>query len=269
MKAEYRSVLPQAPKPKAERQKPEHEVMPLLTATERIARAHDRMMEYMKHELGDEDHVRGPLEKLKPSLTLPQEYADMRFKPDLYIAEPAVIDDMEAAKAEGDLDRVERVRNHLRAMSWDTHGRTDDEVAKTIAKELLEETKAEASGEPRNPFEQRGFDFSDPDVEEWERVIKTLEDIECKGDKVEPATRFVEKKVIEAWRDLIRPFREKKGERSEWPTSYPVAKNPPKLTPEVQKAVDHLVKLRHVRDQLYYHRLFPSHCMYAQRSKTK
>ncbi len=269
MKAEYRAAaMPQPSKPPEQKRSPEY--MPLLTATERIARAHDNMMAYMKNELGNEDHVRGPLEKLKPGFTEPQKYADMRFKPDLYVAEPAVIDDMESAKAEGNLDRVEQIRNHLRAMSWDTHGRTDDEVAKNIAKELLDETRAEASGEPKNPFEQRGFDFSDPDVKDWELVIKALEDIECKGDKVEPPTGFVEKKMIEGWRDLVRAYRQKGAERSQWPTSYPVGKDfVPKLTPQVQKAVDRIVKLRHVRDQLYYHRLFPNHCMYAQRSKTK
>jgi hypothetical protein len=271
MKAErFAWQQPSKPNPKPEQKPASHEVLHLPTMTERIGRAHDNMMRYMKEELGDETRERGALENLNPRKTYPNEYADMRFKPDIYRAEPAILDDLEAAKVAKDEKRIESIRNHLRAISWDSHGRTDDEIAGKIAQELLQESQGEVTGrEPGNPFKQTGFDFSNPDIEGWEKVSGILADGNCKGDVVEPATQFVEKKVVDAWRELIQPFRNKKGERSDWPTSYPVRVNPPKLSKEVQEAVEHLVRLRHVRDQLYYKRLFPQHCMYGQLAKKR
>lgn len=250
MKASYEARMP-APKPEQRR--------PPKTEFERIGDQHDLMMRYVR-SLARGGRKLGELERLDPRIFYPEDYEGMAFKPDLYVVEPAAIDDLELAKKKRDEARVEALRSAIRAMSWASHGRTDDEVASKLASEFLRQSQTELSGDV-GP--QKGFDFAHADPAEWTRVLNALaKDGTCKGDLVEKPTRFVETKIIEAWKELITS--KKKGE-GDWPTSYPVAVDPPKLSEPVRRANDRLVNLRHIRDQLYFWRLYPKHCMYAKK----
>lgn len=253
MKASYEARL-SAPKPEQHR--------PPKTEFERIGDQHDLMMRYVR-SLGRPGRKPGELERLDPRKWYPEDYDGMAFKPDLYVVEPAAIDDLEEAKKKRDEARVEQLRSAIRAMSWASHGRTDDEVAAKLAGEFLRQSQTENAGDTAS---QQGFDFAHADPAEWTRVLNVLGATgTCKGDLVEKPTRFVEKKIIEAWKDLLVEFKTKKRE-SDWPTSYPVAVDPPKLSEPVRRANDRLINLRHIRDQLYFWRLYPQHCMYARSS---
>ncbi|MEK7473839.1 MAG: hypothetical protein AAB668_03915 [Patescibacteria group bacterium] len=228
---------------------------------ERIGDQHDLMMRFVR-SLARPGRKSGELERLDPRIFYPEDYEGMAFKPDLYIVEPAAIDELEDVKKKRDEARVEQLRSAIRAMSWASHGRTDDDVAATLASDFLRKAQSEAE---RDIDSQKGFDFAHADPAEWTRVLNTLgKNGACKGDLVEKPTRFVEKKIVEAWKDLIGEFKDKKKRESDWPTSYPVAVDPPKLSEPVRRADDRLVNLRHIRDQLYFWRLYPQHCMYAK-----
>lgn len=233
-----------------------------MSATERIGNEHALMTQYVRDELGREDHERGPLEKMSPRRFTPHDYAQTAYKPDMYVIEPVVLDDLEEAKAKKDADRLEKIRHHWRAMSWWSHGPTNPEVAGKLASDFLRETQ-----EAREKQSQTGFDYANQDVAEWTRVLNTLKEINCKGSMVAKPTDFIEKKIVEAWMDLIKEFKEKKS-KSEWPTTHDVI-NPPKLSERVQKLSARLTNLRNIHDMLSYQLLYPKHCMYAQLSKTR
>lgn len=249
------------PMPKPAEREPRNDV-------ERIGREHARMMDYVREELGDEEHERGPLERACPRKFDPQEYADMAFLPDLYAIEPAVLDDLDEAKAGGDEVRIEQLRHYIRAMSWATHGRTDDKVAAELAQQFLRETQGETASGGRESRAQTGFDYANPDIAEWTRVLNTVNEIQCRGSMVAKPTNFVEKKIVEGWKELIGHMKQKQR-KSDWPTTYPVKQDPPVLSDDVRRVSDRLAKLRQMRDQLYYQLLYPKHCMYAQQSKIK
>ncbi len=239
-----------------------------MSAVERIGNEHARMTEYVRHELGNEKHERGPLEKLSPRRFQPREYADTAYKPDMYVIEPAVLDDLEDAKTKNDADRIEKIRHHWRAMSWWSHGPTNPEVAGKLAGAFLREAQKEAAGEgTRGKRPQTGFEFAEQDVAEWTRVANTLNEINCKGSMIAKPTDFVEKKISETWKDLIAEFKEnRKG--SEWPTTHDVT-DPPKLSEKVKRLSGKLMNLRNIHDMLLYQLLYPKHCMYAKGSKTE
>ncbi len=254
MKASYEARMPAS---STERHQPPK------SDFERIGDQHDLMMRFVR-SLARPGRKSGELERLDPRKIYPEEYEGMAFKPDLYVVEPAALDALEDAKKKRDEARVEQLRSAIRAMSWASHGRTDDEVAATLASDFLRKAQSEAEHATDS---QKGFDFAHADPAEWTRVLNALaKDGTCKGDLVEKPTRFVEKKIVETWKDLIGEFKTKKRE-SDWPTSYPVAVDPPKLSESVRRVNDRLVDLRHVRDQLYFWRLYPKHCMYAKGSK--
>ncbi len=249
MKAEERRVFP-AP---AEQ--------PPKTDVERIGDQHALMMRYVR-SLAKPGRKPGTLERLDPRTFDPEDYEAMAFRPDLYVIEPAAIDDLERAKAEGKERHVEIMRSVIRAMSWPSHGRTDDEVASALAAGFLKHAQERSMGHAKP---QTGFEFADPDLAEWTRVLNALgRDGSCKGEAIEKPTRFVEVQIVGAWKELLGQFQKKQRRDSEWPTSYPVAVDPPKLSPAVAAVADRLVKLRHIRDQLYFWRLYPKHCMYAK-----
>jgi hypothetical protein len=228
------------------------------------------MTEYVRDELGREDHERGPLEKMSPRRFTPHDYAQIAYKPDMYVIEPAVLDDLEEAKAQEKKDggaRLEKIRHHWRAMSWWSHGPTNTDVASKLSEAFLHEAQKIAAGEGSHEKQQTGFEFSNQDVAEWARVLNTLKEINCKGSMVAKPTDFIEKKITEAWIDLIKEFKDRKN-KSEWPTTHDVV-NPPKLSERVQKLSTRLTNLRNIHDMLSYQLLYPKHCMYAQLSKAK
>jgi hypothetical protein len=254
MKASYEARMPAS---NTERHQPPK------SEFERIGDQHDLMMRFVR-SLARPGRRSGELERLDPRKFYPEDYEGMAFKPDLYVVEPAALDALEDAKKKRDEARVEQLRLAIRAMSWASHGRTDDDVAAKLAGEFLRQSQTETAGDTGA---QKGFDFAHADPAEWTRVLNALaQDGTCKGDLVEKPTRFVEKKIVEAWKDLIGEFKTKKRE-SDWPTSYPVAVDPPKLSEPVRRANGRLVNLRHIRDQLYFWRLYPQHCMYAKQGK--
>lgn len=252
MKAEYRASPPEAETPKRP-----------VAEFERLGDQHALMMRYVR-SLAKPGRKPGPLEKTDPRRFYPEEYEAMAFRPDLYVVEPAAIDDLERAKAEGKAKLVTALRAVIRAMSWPSHGRTDDTVASNLAAEFLKRAQESSTGHAKP---QTGFEFADPDLAEWTRVLNALGQIECKGDAVEKPTDFVERQIFETWKELLGEFRNKKSATSDWPTSWPVAVNPPRLSQKIARVNERLVKLRHIRDQLYFQRLFPNLCMYANRGR--
>jgi hypothetical protein len=234
---------------------------------ERIGDQHGIMVRYIQ-SLARRGRKQGELERLDPRKFFPKDYTDVRFCPDLYVVEPAVLDDLEAAKKRHDAERVEALRSVIRAMSWTSHGRTDKEVASKKAEDFLRETQAEATNETSGRGKpQTGFEFAHPDLAQWSRVLNVLKGIEC--NHLEAPTAFVEKKIVQTWKDLIAQFPRKTSKRKDWPSSWPVAVDPPKLSEETAHINERLIALRHVRDQLYYQLLYPKFCMYAQKSNVK
>lgn len=207
------------------------------TDIERIGDQHALMMQYVE-SLARPERTLGELERLDPRKTsLRKEYAKSAFRPDLYVVEPAALDDLELAKARRDEVSVEKMRSIIRAMSWASHGRTDGNIAANHVETFLKEASA-----AEHRASQTGFEFAHPDVAEWSRVLNALKKIECRGDVMEKPTLFIEKQIMKTWKELL-------GHNK-----------------DVAKINERIIGLRYVRDQLYYQLLYPKHCMYAQRS---
>jgi hypothetical protein len=179
--------------------------------------------------------------------------------------EPLLLDGLSYAKEQKREARTLLMRGYLRAASWATHRPVNPEVAKADAETFLAEAR-EQKGQGRNPFEgQSGFGFDeDSAVQNWERVTEEVGTMDCKGDRVEAATDFVEKQFVKEWKSFLSLYHEK-GKKRTWPDRGVDVK----LEPEVVEATERIIRMREIRDQLYYQRLFPKLCDFGRQGIKK
>ncbi len=231
-------------------------------AVETIRDLHKEMREYVTSL----EHDRKRLKRLTPRSFGPEEFEQMAFYPNIYDIEPVAIDDLRLAKEQNDEAGVERMRTIIRTFSWPSHGRTDAQKAAQLARDFIAEAARQAMTPAANPFAEQGaFSYADQpdDTKKWEEVAAVTGEMECRGDKVEAATRFVEKKIAATWKDFLHPYWSKNPhERPAWPDSRPHT-DKKELPPELEGLEKKLTSLRMIRDQLYYQRLYPKLCAFG------
>jgi len=174
--------------------------------------------------------------------------------------EPLLLDTLELKKDQKAENGTLILRGLIRSASWATHKPVNPEIAKQDAQIFLEEAQERESGVRHNPFvKQTGFGFEEEaEAKGWQQVLEEVGTMDCKGDRVEQATDFVEKVFVKEWKNFLSLYHEK-GKKRTWPDRGVDVK----LEPEVKEATERIIKLREIRDQLYYQRLFPKLCEFG------
>ncbi len=224
-----------------------------LKKVERFADLRDLLVEFLKQ---------API-KIKPTLTpdMPKRITWDAVRThgwfmNIWDLEPLLIDALELAKSEKRENGKNMLRALVRSASWMTHKPINPEIAKKEAQEFLNEALGHEAEMP-NPFEsQVGLKLEEhADVDGWQHVMEEVGTMDCKNDRVEQSTDFVEKVFVREWKSFLKLYKDKKQKRT-WPDRGIEVK----LEPEVQAAMKRIERLRGIRDQLYYQRLNPMLC---------
>lgn len=209
---------------------------------------HAEMREYVESLTNTWDWKRA--QRLIPHAVRPKDFADEAFYPNSYNIEPFAMEDLRLAKERNDEAEIARIRTIIRTFSWPSHGRTDAQIASELARAFLLD--------PLNPFEEAQGELPQLETDQWENVAQITGNMECRGDKVESATRFVENKIAETWKEFLLPYWSvDPGDRPAWPDSR--LRTDKDQLPIKKK----LTSLRMIRDQLYYQRLYPKLCAFG------
>lgn len=229
-------------------------------------------------------------ENIHPNSQKPGENTPIdRYSVNIWNWEPELLDDLERAKAKNDNEALQDLRKIIRAGSWDTHRSTNDDSAKVLAlqwQERLEKQPADAQLELRS--------IMNTDLEPVEDLVKLFSSKkpQC-GPETEKTVFFLEEKLREAWKSFNTLYRETrshlKRESLEHGDDF-TGKNNPLQWPatrfgkpfeqkvrgpssghiydfsEFYDAYTRIVELRQMRDQAYYHLLYPVFCSFIEPS---
>lgn len=210
--------------------------------------------------------------RIKPTLTpdMPKRITWEQVKKEGYFMnlwdlEPLLVDALQLAKEEKRENKKNMLRGLIRSASWMTHKPFNPEMAREESERFLEEAEKRESEAP-NPFEsQVGLKLDEhADIEGWERVVEEVGTMDCKKEQVEASTDFVEKVFVREWKDFLQLYKDKKNKRT-WPQRGIDVE----LEPDVQAAMDRIERLRGIRDQLYYQRLYPVLCSFGHEALKK
>lgn len=236
----------------------ENDVATKLDKVERLGDWKDLLRDFLK---------RTPIE-VKPTVSplMPKRitWDDVRkqgYFMNIWDLEPLLLDALELAKAKKDENETFLVRGLIRSASWPTHGPVNLDGAKADAEYFLSETREREQINAHNPYEkQTGFGFEEQaDAEAWQQVVDEVGPMDCHGERVEDATDFIERAFVKEWKGFLALY--KKNKKLTWPDRGINVQ----LDPEVARATERIVKLRGIRDQLYYQRLFPKLCEIGHR----
>ena len=253
---------------KANETKQEKAVGKRLEKVERIGDWHDLLRDFLKQT---------PIE-MKPTVTpdMPKRitWEDVKnhgYFMNIWDLEPLLLDTLELAKDKKKENSMLMLRGLIRAASWSTHRPVNPEVAKADAELFLAEAQERESGVKTNPFaKQTGFGFEEEAASQgWEKVLEEVGSMDCKGDQVEQATSFVEKMFVKEWKQFLALYKEKGADGKKIKRTWPDRGIDVKLEPEVKAATERIIKLREIRDQLYYQRLFPKLCEFGNQGMKK
>ncbi|MEI7512230.1 MAG: hypothetical protein WCK01_02100 [Candidatus Uhrbacteria bacterium] len=230
---------------------------------ERIADWHELLRDFLK---------RTPIE-IKPTVTplMPKRISwdDVRRHGpfmNIWDLEPLFLDTLELVKEQQKATDILITRGLIRSTSWSSHKPIYPEVAKADAGNFLSEAQENEQQIKLNPFtKQTGFGFEEEaESASWQHVMDEVGTMDCKGDQIESATNFVEKVFVKEWKAFLALYHEK-GIKRTWPDRGIEVK----LEPEITKATERIVKLRGIRDQLYYQRLYPKLCEFGHQGIVK
>lgn len=200
----------------------------------------------------------GEFESSVPSPKTREQLCENIFNCSPWDAEPLLLDDLNEAKRQGSPEQINHVREIIRAVSWGSihQPRTDRPTALKIAHELQEEAEQNhVKHRQLSGAKQTELSLVDPDIIGLEDVIAVLNNKE-KQTLAEKAAEYVETKIEAAWRDFIKVYQASKA--SDWPEKKKYWPNIGVKLPEpVKNAADRVIKLRQVRNQLYFHLLYP------------
>ncbi len=216
-------------------------------------------------DLGRRMRVRPPgtLESRVPTMKSREELCQNIFACNVWDAEPLLRDDVSHAKAEESEDDVNRIREMVRAASWMHHPRTDQNIAQSVTEELLDAAEAEQKRRQiKTPKgKQTELAIVDPDIAAFEQAHQALKSLACEDD-AEAATVAMEDAVERGWEAFLRSYEATKS--SDWPEGKKVwPDRGVRLPKSLEPLVARMTKLRQVRDQLYYQRLYPRLCHIA------
>ncbi|MCC7522797.1 hypothetical protein IT407_03295 [Candidatus Uhrbacteria bacterium] len=175
-------------------------------------------------------------------------------------AEPLLLDDLELAKADGSAEDADRVREMIRAASWMRNPRTDQTIALTVAQEILKQDEAQHKEHARflEKGKQTELAIVDPDIEGMEHVVKTIEQVDCES-QTDKAVTYIEERLAREWDKFLNAFEQSsetewEGGKKTWPDLG--VQLPQKLEAQSRQ----ISKIRQIRDQIYYQRLYPQLC---------
>lgn len=213
-------------------------------------------------ELGAKMQTRetGYFESRHPKPKTRAEICNNIFLCNTWDAEPLLMDDLDAAKENGRLEDADRVREMIRAASWMRNPRTDQGIALEVAKEILtlDEQRHKEHAKLLEKGSQAELAIIDPDIEGMEQVVRTIQNVDCET-KTDRAVTYIEERLSQEWKTFLdayeqTPAKEWEGGKKQWPDLG--VQLPKKLEVQSQR----ISKIRQIRDQLYYQRLYPQLC---------
>lgn len=178
--------------------------------------------------------------------------------------EPELLDDVERVKAKDDTEALQDLRKLIRAGSWDTHKPTNEQATKKLALAWQNELEKQPSD-----AQLELTAIMNPDLESVKNVVELFssEKPTC-GPEAEEAARFLEQKLREAWKAFSSLYREAEKlhypEKLAWPHSRYHIDIDPELS-DLHHAQQRIIQLRQMRDQVYYHLLYPKLCSFIKR----
>lgn len=201
----------------------------------------------------------GELEKAVPVPKTREQLCDNIFKCNPWDAEPLLLDDLNEVKRNGTQEDINHVREMIRAVSWGSphQPRTDRPTAAKLALELQEEAEQQhvAHRKLENGKKQTELSIMDPDVVGMEDVVATLTDKQ-KAGHLENAIEYIESRIEAEWKNFIKAY--ELSDAKTWPEKKKYWPGIGVQLPEpVKSAADRVIRLRRIRNQLYFHLLYP------------
>ena len=213
-------------------------------------------------ELGSKMQSRRPgyFESHHPKPKTRREICKNIFLCNTWDAEPLLLDDLQTAKSEGNSEDADRVREMIRAASWMRNPRTDQTIALDVAQEILKQDEERHKEHARflEKGKQTELAIVDPDIEGMEAVIKTVKNVECEN-QTDRAVTYIEERLEREWEKFLSAYeqsspKEWEGGNKRWPD---LGVQLPKKLEEQSRQIS---KIRQIRDQIYYQRLYPQLC---------
>lgn len=242
---------------KAEAIMPRGDAAKTLNKVERIGDWKDLLRDFLKRTPIE---IKPTVSPLMPKRITWDDVKEQGYFMNIWDLEPLLLDALELAKSKDDKDETLLIRGLIRSASWSTHGPISKDDAKKEAEYFLTETQEQEQVVTRNPYEkQTGFGFEErADTEAWQQVMNEVGRMDCRGARVEASADFIERVFVKEWKDFLALY--KKNKKLTWPDRGIDVH----LEPDVEKATERIVKLRGIRDRLYYQRLFPELCKIGQ-----
>lgn len=192
-----------------------------------------------------EPHLGNKVPMPKPREQLCKDF----FHCNIWNLEPVLLDELAAARLADDSDRIDEIRNVIRAASWMTHKRTDANVAVEIAREkaglILHEHEIHHAILTDEGFEKESRTV-DSDLVGIKQVIDDLENFRSIGKDTEHSLRYVESSLEQDWQEFLKTIKE---EHAPWPENPAV-----ELTGKSGDLAERIEAWRMIRDQLYFQR---------------
>lgn len=212
------------------------------------------------------------------------------YNHNIWAWEPELSDDIERVKAKKDKEATQNLRALVRSGSWDSHAPVNEQQAFKLAEQWqkrLEKQPSDAQLELTAVM--------NPDLEPVKELAELFSSKQpnC-GPEAERAADFLEAKLRDAWKSFNATYREtalrfkkeclEHNDRfADYPLDWPHEKFHTAIKPsvkgpvsghlydftELHEAQQRIVELRQMRDQAYFHLLYPNLCSFIKRPKQK
>jgi hypothetical protein len=171
------------------------------------------------------------------------------FRCNVWDVEPVLLDELMAARESGDQNRIDEIRQIIRASSWMKHERTDSKVAAMKSQEKAElfhrDHTLRHAMMSEEGFEKEAANI-DPDLVGIKQVMEAIDGFSAIGKDAEPAINYVERALENDWEEFLKTMKE---EQAPWPDNPGV-----KLEGKVADLAERIKAWRMIRDQLYFQR---------------
>lgn len=171
------------------------------------------------------------------------------FRCNVWDVEPLLLDELVAAREAHDEQRIDEIRQIIRASSWLKHERTDSKVAVEKTKEKAELFHQDHSIR-HSMLTESGFEKEaakiDPDLNGIKLVLEAVDGFNAIGKEAEPAIKYIEGALEHDWEEFLSTLKE---EGQPWPENPGV-----RLEGKSADLAERIKAWRMIRDQLYFQR---------------
>lgn len=221
------------------------------TANKNLEPERPASIEDLHHYLDETvDEPHGELASILPEVKSRAGLCQDFFRCNIWDVEPHLLDDLRHALTSGNSQHTDELRRYIRAASWASHGPVNIELARKLANEHLERVKGQKI-------------LNHDELTRAERILETTTANTC-NEEAENATQDIELLVEAAWRDFVTAWKEEKIKNPDlW---WPITKAPLHTLGFPKKLLakgEQLVKLREIRDHIYFNRLHKNLCRIA------